>query len=112
MKSKKTSRIECYDTTAVLKKNFLIITKSDSTGLSKLLSNVKKRKTTKNARRWTGNKLQLFVDVLADPESNFAISLKILALKSQPTMKYSSISKILLRWKWITEFSNRIMLTK
>ena len=30
MKSKKGSRIECYDTTVVLKKSILIITKSGS----------------------------------------------------------------------------------
>ena len=27
-------------------------------------------------------------------------------------MKYSCISKIVLRWKWIRKVSNRIMLTK
>ena len=41
----------------------------------------KKGKTTKNARRWTGNELELFADVLADPENNFAISLEELVLR-------------------------------
>ena len=41
----------------------------------------KKSKTTKNARQWTQNELELFAEVLADPENNFAISLEKLALK-------------------------------
>ena len=41
----------------------------------------KKIKTTKNARGWTGNELELFAEVLADPENNFAISLEELVLK-------------------------------
>ena len=35
----------------------------------------------KNARQWTENEHELFAEVLADPESNFAISLEKLALK-------------------------------
>ena len=57
----------------------------------------KKGKTTKNNRRCTENELELFAEVLADPKNNFAISLEKFTLKSQPIMKYSSISKILLR---------------
>ena len=41
----------------------------------------KKGKTTKNAKRWTENELDLFAEVLVDPESNFAIPLEKLALK-------------------------------
>ena len=41
----------------------------------------KKGKTTKNAKRWTENELDLFAEVLVDPENNFAISLEKLALK-------------------------------
>ena len=47
MKSKKRSRIKCYDTTVVLKKSILIITKSDSTGLSKLSWQKKGKKKKK-----------------------------------------------------------------
>ena len=61
MKRKKGSRIECCDTTIII-----IITKSDSIGLSKLSRQIKKGKTTKNARRWTENELELFAEVLAD----------------------------------------------
>ena len=57
MKSKKRSRIKCYDTTVVLKKSILIITKSDSTGLSKLLWQ-KKGKTTKK-RLGNGQEMSL-----------------------------------------------------
>ena len=49
MKSKKSSRIECYDRTAVLKNfilSILIVTKSESKVFSKL-SWLKKSKTTK-----------------------------------------------------------------
>ena len=46
----------------------------------------KKGKTTKNATRWTEKELQLFAEVLADPENNFGISLEKLALT-----KYLSI---------------------
>ena len=35
----------------------------------------------KNTRQLTENKLELFVEVLADPENNFAIALEKLALK-------------------------------
>ena len=49
--------------------------------MSKLIVANKKAKTTKSARRWTENKLELFVEVLADPENNFAISLEKLALR-------------------------------
>ena len=41
----------------------------------------KKGKTTKNTRRWTENELELFAEILADPENNFAISLEKLTLK-------------------------------
>ena len=51
MKSKKSSRIECYDTTVVLKIVIPFITKSDATGLSKLSWQTKNGKTTKSARR-------------------------------------------------------------
>ena len=71
----------------------------------------KKGKTTKNAGRWTQNEIELFAKVLADLEKTFAISLEKLALKKSAKMKYSSISKILLRWKWITKLSSRIILT-
>lgn len=40
----------------------------------------KKGKTLKKASQWTENKLELFSEVLADPENNFAISLKKLTL--------------------------------
>ena len=56
-----------------------------------------KGKTTKNAKRWTQYELELFVEVLADPEKNFAISLKKFGKISQLIMKYLSISKIHLR---------------
>ena len=38
-------------------------------------------KTTKNAWWRKENKLELFAEVLADPENNFAISMERLALK-------------------------------
>ena len=41
----------------------------------------KNYKITKNARRWADNELDLFAEVLADPENNFVISLKKLTLK-------------------------------
>ena len=41
----------------------------------------KKGKTTKNARLWAGNELELFAEFLADPENNFAICLEKLAIK-------------------------------
>ena len=41
----------------------------------------KNYKITKNARRWADNELELFAEVLADPENNFVISLKKLTLK-------------------------------
>ena len=41
----------------------------------------KKDKTTKNNKRWTENELELFAEVLADLENNFAISFEKLALK-------------------------------
>ena len=47
MKSKQNSRIKCLDTTAVLKKTNLIITKDDLTGLSKLSWQRKKVKLGK-----------------------------------------------------------------
>ena len=60
-----------------------------------------KGKSTKNARLWTENELELFVKTLPDPENNFAIPVEKLALKKSAKLKYSSISKIILRWKWI-----------
>ena len=47
MKSKKSGRIESYDTTVVLKKYILTITKSDSMSLSKLSWQTKKVKLQK-----------------------------------------------------------------
>ena len=41
----------------------------------------KKGKTTTNAKRWTKNNLELFAEIPAEPENNFAISLEKLALK-------------------------------
>ena len=38
-------------------------------------------RTTKNARRWAENKLELFAEILADQENNFAIFLEKLPLK-------------------------------
>ena len=40
-----------------------------------------KGETTKSARRWTQNELELFAEVLADLENNFAISFEKMALK-------------------------------
>ena len=54
---------------------------------------------------------ELFAEVLVDPENNFVIFLEKLALRNQSIMKYSNISNVLFRWKWIMKFSNRIMLT-
>ena len=47
MKSKKGSRIECYDTTVIVEKLYFIITKSDLMGLSKLSWQRKKSKLQK-----------------------------------------------------------------
>ena len=41
----------------------------------------KEGETTKSARRWTQNQLELFAEVLADLENNFAISFEKVALK-------------------------------
>ena len=41
----------------------------------------KKGKTTTNAKRLTKNNLELFAEIPAEPENNFAISLEKLALK-------------------------------
>ena len=71
----------------------------------------KNGKTTKNARQWTGIELELFPEVLADPENNFAIFFGEIGTKKSENNKVFEYIKILLRWKWITEFSNRIMLT-
>ena len=38
-------------------------------------------KTTKNARRWAEDKLELFAELSADKENNFALSLEKLPLK-------------------------------
>ena len=51
MKSKKSGRIESYDTTVVLKKYILTITKSDSMSLSKLSWQIKKVKLQKKKAR-------------------------------------------------------------
>ena len=40
----------------------------------------KKEKNTKSTRRWTENELELFAEVLVDPENNLAISLESLTL--------------------------------
>ena len=40
----------------------------------------KKDKNTKSTRRWTENELELFAEVLVDPENNLAISLESLTL--------------------------------
>ena len=69
-------------------------------------------KTKKNVRRWTDNELELFAEVLADPKNNFAISLEKLAIKKSASNEVSEHIQNILRWKWITKFSNRIMLTK
>ena len=47
----------------------------------KVIKAGKNVKTTKNARRRKENKLELFAEVLADPENNFAISMERLVLK-------------------------------
>ena len=69
-------------------------------------------RTTKNVRRWTDNELELFAEVLADPKNNFAISLEKLAIKTSASNEEFEHIQNILRWKWITKFSNRIMLTK
>ena len=63
----------------------------------------------KNDRRWTEIEFELFVELIAAPENNSAISLKKLTLKKSANNwysnnKYLSISKILFRWKWIMKF--------
>ena len=68
MKSKRSCRVKWYDINVMIKKSTLIITRSDSTGLSKL-SWQAKGKTTKNTRQSTENELTLFADVLADQEN-------------------------------------------
>ena len=69
-------------------------------------------KTMKNVRRWTENELELFAEVLADPEKNFAISLKKLVLKKSANNEVLEHTKNIFERKWITKFSNRIMLIK
>ena len=81
MKSKKSSRIECYYTTVVLKSMFLFSQKVRLDRLERVIMTNKKTKSTKNARRWRQNKLGLFAEVLVGPKSNFAISLGKFALK-------------------------------
>ena len=54
----------------------------------------KKDKTTKNAGRWTENKLELFAEVQPDPENKFSVSMEKLTQKSQQIMKYSIILKM------------------
>ena len=39
-----------------------------------------KKDNTKSTRRWTENELELFAEVLVDPENNLAISLESLTL--------------------------------
>ena len=91
-----------------LKKSLLIIAKSDSAGLSKLSSQTKKVKL----RKTLGNGQRTSLSYLQKPylirKITFAISLEKLALKKSA----ASVSKILLRWKCITKFPNRITLTK
>ena len=55
-----------------VKESILIITKSGSAGL---IMAHKKGKTT-NARRWVENELELFAEVLAHSENNFAIFIR------------------------------------
>ena len=59
----------------------------------------KKGKTIKNAKRWAENELELFAEVLPDPENNFAISLEKLALKKLANNAVFKHIKIPFRWK-------------
>ena len=55
MKSKKSSRMECYDTTVLLKKIYSYYQKKRCDRCEQAITADKKGKTTKNARRWKEN---------------------------------------------------------
>ena len=111
MKSKRSCRIKWYDINVMIKKSTFIITRSDSTGLSKL-SWQTKGKTTKNTRQSTENELTLFADFLADQENFFVTSFKKLVLKKSASKEVFKHIKSTFEKKWIPIFSNRLMLRK
>ena len=47
-----------------------------------------KGRSTKNATWWTDTKLELFAEVLADPENNFAVSFEKLTLGNKEVFKH------------------------
>ena len=51
----------------------------------------KKSKESKTAQRWTDVELDVYADVLADPENSFAATLDKFVLKSHPIMTFLSI---------------------
>ena len=57
----------------------------------------KKDKTMKNASQWTENELELFAEVLADPENKFAFSLEKLALKNWESEIGTFLAQIILK---------------
>ena len=82
----------------------------------------KKSKEPKNARRWTDIELDVYADVLADPENSFAATLDKLTLKKSsnnevsnneyfkrtPTKLDISIEKLRQKYKWFkTEWTNQ-----
>ena len=67
----------------------------------------KKDKNTKSTRRWTENELELFAEVLVDPENDLAISLESLTLgKSANNEIFDHIKNTFER-----EMDDEIMLT-
>ena len=80
MKNKKSDRIECYDTTAVLKNLFLLSQKLLDRFEQVIIAG-KKGKSTKTARWWTRNKLKLFQEVVPDMENKFSNFLKKFTIK-------------------------------
>ena len=73
---------------------------------------VKKGKSTKNLKRWTKNELELFAEVPADPENDFAISLKKLALKKAANIEVFEHIKNTFEIEMDNEIFKKIMLTK
>ena len=82
----------------------------------------KKSKEPKNARRWTDIELDVYADVLANPENSFAATLDKLTLKKSsnnevsnneyfkrtPTKLDISIEKLRQKYKWFkTEWTNQ-----
>lgn len=85
-------RTECYDTVIVLKKSILIITKSGSTALSKLAWQKRKVKTRKMLRDGQRMSLSYFQKSQLIRKILCFLFFEELALRSQPIMKYWSIS--------------------